>query len=178
MHIIVAVLTSLVTALWILHRLAEMGVDLGGLNPWLWRRRRRWKQKYEANPVFALERPMEASALLITAVAKSEGDMTSDERQLVLKLFEDEFHLSDRDAAGLLSSSVFLLRDGTDVRANLEAVLEPSIDRFTADQASSAVTLMKRVASASGEAGPHQTDLVQSVEALFDRKFRPRGKWE
>lgn len=33
MHIVLAALGSIVTLLWVLHRLAEMGIDLGGLDP-------------------------------------------------------------------------------------------------------------------------------------------------
>lgn len=40
MHIVLGLLGTLVTILWLLYRLAEMGIDLGGLNPWAWRRRR------------------------------------------------------------------------------------------------------------------------------------------
>ena len=43
MHIILGALGTIVTILWLLHRLAEMGVSLGGLNPWLWQRRRKWR---------------------------------------------------------------------------------------------------------------------------------------
>ena len=51
----------LVTVLILLSRLADAGIDLGGLNPFLWRRRRAWRQKQGAihrqanrfNPVIA-----------------------------------------------------------------------------------------------------------------------------
>jgi len=46
MHVIIGFLGSVVTILWLLHRLAEMGIDMGGLNPWTWRRRRNFRQKY------------------------------------------------------------------------------------------------------------------------------------
>ena len=112
MHLIIAALGSIVTILWLLHRLAEMGIDLGGLNPWAWRRRRKWRNAYEANPIYAIESPMEATALLIAATAKADGDMSLDEKKAILAMFENDFHLSDRDAAALLTSSTHLLGTG------------------------------------------------------------------
>ena len=99
MHIVIAALGSLVTILWLLHRFAEMGIDLGGLNPWAWRRRRKWRAMYEANPIYSITSPMELTALLIAATAKADGDMSADEKLAILNLFERSFHLSDRDAA-------------------------------------------------------------------------------
>jgi len=43
MHIIIAFLGTIVTILVLLDRLAQAGISLGGLNPFLWRRRRKWK---------------------------------------------------------------------------------------------------------------------------------------
>ena len=37
MHIILGVLGAVITILILLNRLAEAGIDLGGLNPFLWR---------------------------------------------------------------------------------------------------------------------------------------------
>ena len=89
-----------------------MGIDLGGLNPWAWRRRRNWRQKFEANPIYSIASPMELAALLVAATAKADGDMSLEEKQTILGLFEREFHLSERDAASLLTASTHLLGSG------------------------------------------------------------------
>ena len=62
MPAILGLLGTIVTILWLLYRLAEMGIDLGGLNPFLWRRRRKWKKHYEANPIYKIDSPMEATS--------------------------------------------------------------------------------------------------------------------
>lgn len=80
MHVL-GLLGTIVTILWLLHRLAEMGIDLAGLNPFLWRRRRRWRNNYQANPIFKIDSPLEATALLVTAIAKADGEMSSKEEQ-------------------------------------------------------------------------------------------------
>ena len=146
MHILIGLLGSIVTILWLLHRLAEMGIDLGGLNPWLWRRRRAWRQQHDANPIFSIEDPMEATALLMTAVAKADGDMSSAERRQLLATFESEFSLSSRDAGALLNASVHLLGRGDEVREDVGSVMKSSIDTFTEEQAASAIELISSVA--------------------------------
>jgi len=178
MHVIIGFLGSVVTILWLLHRLAEMGIDLGGLNPWAWRRRRNFRQKYEANPIFAIDSPLEATALLATAVAKAEGDMTGAEKQAVLKAFEPEFSLSERDASALLTSSVHLLGNGHDLRTAMDKVLKPSIDQFSQVQAESALKLLTRIADADGDRSAGQNQLITQVESAFARKLAPIKKWD
>ena len=81
MHIILGILGSLITVLILLNRLADAGIDLGGLNPYLWQRRRKWRNKYEGNPVFKIESPMDAAAILMVATAKADGDISLDEAE-------------------------------------------------------------------------------------------------
>ena len=178
MHVIIGLLGSIVTILWLLHRLAEMGIDLGGLNPFLWQRRRKWSKQYEANPIFILEGPMEATALLITATAKADGDMSSEEKQAILSIFENEFQLSKRDAAGLLISSSHLLGKGDEVRDQLDKVLKPSLGNFTKEQAISAIELIKRISELGSPPTEMQSDLTQKATAILERPMTPKGKWE
>ena len=70
MHILIAFLTALASVLYAMDRL---GVDIGWLNPWAWRRRRRWMKQLHTNPAFNLDSPLEAMALLLLATAKIEG---------------------------------------------------------------------------------------------------------
>jgi hypothetical protein len=110
MPVIIGMLGSIVTILWILYRLAEMGITLGGLNPFLWRRRRAWRQKYEANPLFSLTEPLDVTALLAVATAKADGDMSAAERHALLADFEKTFSLNARKASELLTASVHSAR--------------------------------------------------------------------
>lgn len=178
MHIVLGFLGTVVTILWLLHRLAEMGIDLGGLNPWLWQRRRKWRQQYETNPIFAINDPMDSTALLMTAVAKADGDMTSAEKDELLAVFQEEFSLSKRDAAGLLLASTHLLGRGEEVRSNLEGVLKPSLESFSEEQAGSAIGLLKRISESGGPASEQQIDLIISASEILNKRATPRGKWD
>ena len=178
MHVIIGLLGSIITILWLLHRLAEMGIDLGGLNPFLWQRRRKWKKQYEANPIFILDGPMEVTALLITATAKADGDMSSEEKREILSIFENEFKLSKRDAASLLISSSHLLGKGDEVRDQLDKVLNPSLDNFTKEQAVSAIELLQRISEIGGPATEMQSELIHKATAILERPLTPKKKWE
>ncbi len=177
MHIILAALGSIVTILWLLHRLAEMGVSLGGLNPFLWRRRRAWRKQFEANPLFTLTEPLEITALLALATAKADGDMSATERQALLAEFESTFALNQRKAAELLTSSAHLLGDGAALREHLEDLLAKSRESFNAAQLASALDLLERVAAKSGTASAQQRELIARVRAVLAPEPQPKGTW-
>lgn len=177
MHIVLGFLGSVVTILWLLHQLAEMGIDLGGLNPWLWKRRRKWRSQHEANPIFAVEDPMEATALLMAAVAKADGDMSSTAKQQLLERFQSEFSLSKRDSAGLLISSVHLLGKGDEIRSNLAGVMKPSIEVFSQEQAESAMDLISKVADIDGKRSELTDELVTEATNILSARTQPSDKW-
>lgn len=175
MHIILGALGTIVTILWLLHRLAEMGVSLGGLNPWLWRRRRKWRAQHVANPIYKVDRPLDATALVLTAVAKADGDISAQDKAMLLGIFENEFRLSARDAASLLTASTHLFGRGDEMRDNLKGVLAPSLDAFSDEQVASVKALMSKVGGADATA--LQRELIERVTEVFAATEKPAGKW-
>ncbi len=178
MHVILGFLATVVTILWLLYRLAEMGIDLGGLNPFLWQRRKKWVKHHDANPVFKITSPMEVTALLITATAKADGDMSAEERDAILSMFENEFHLSREGAAALLTSSSHLLGTGEEVRNGLNNVLAPSLENFSGEQASSAVELLRKISTISGPITVSQDQLISNASSILQQVTAPKGKWQ
>jgi len=177
MHIILGVLGTIITILWLLHRLAEMGVTLGGLNPFLWNRRRKWKKHHDANPIFKITSPMEATALLLTATIKADGDMSSEDKAELLSIFACEFHLNAKDSQGLLVSSCHLLGKGDEIQDNLTGVLKPSIESFSSEQAESAITLLNRVGSMSTPVSESQQNLIAQASKLLSLTNQTKPKW-
>ena len=177
MHVILGALGTLVTILWLFYRLAEMGIDLGGLNPFLWQRRRRWRKHYDANPVYKLSSPLEVTALLMTAVVKADGDMSAEEKAEILKMFSEEFHLSKKDAVGLLISSSHLLGKGEEVHENLKQVLAPSLPNFTPEQAESAKNLLARVSCIDGPSSELQDQLITNTNRIISSRISQTSKW-
>lgn len=176
MHVVLGLLGTIVTMLILLNRLAEAGIDLGGLNPFLWQRRRAWRKKYEGNPLYQLDDPMEVTALLTIAAAKCDGDMTGEEKQLILKLFADEFHLSRKDSSALMLSSVYLLKDSADVTDNLSRVIAPGKEKFTPEQADSAVAMVSRVVD-FGVVSVVRKAFLEKVRKELQPEQANNGKW-
>ncbi len=178
MHIILAFLGSIVTILILLSRLANAGIDLAGLNPFLWKRRRKWKQNMEGNPIFRIESPLDVTALLATATAKSDGDMSAEEKKTLLSLFQSEFNMNKKDAAGLLISSAYLLGDGEELSKNMDKIIKPSLDKFTDEQAKSALVLLDKVCHVDSSTKELKHEFVSNVKNAFSRKFDQKGKWD
>ena len=177
MHYLIIILGSVTPILILLLRLREAGVDFGWLNPFLWNRRRKWRQKIDRDPIFAIDSPMDVTALLMVTVAKCDGDMSAEQKKLILDLFEEEFHLSRREASALLNSSVFLLKDGATVRSNPGKVLAPVREQFTHEQADSARSLIARVGSCEGKPSEMQAELIQKIWAALPKPVLQEAKW-
>ena len=177
MHIVLALLGTIVTILILLNRLAEAGIDLGGLNPFLWQRRRKWRKMYEGNPLYKIDQPMDATAILMVAAVKADGDMSKEDKGKLLHLFETDFSLNKKDAAGLLMSSVHLLGDGNELRGDVAKFLAPSKESYSEEQARSAVTLISRVAGADDERHENARELVQQVEAILKAPSSIQKTW-
>lgn len=178
MHVILGLLGTIVTILILLNRLAEAGIDLGGLNPFLWHRRSKWQKQFEGNPIYFIESPMDAAALLVAATAKADGDMSSEEKRSILASFREEFNLSKRDAASLLISSAYLLGKGEEVRINLKKVLKSSIEKFTEEQAKSTLDLMNKVCELETSGGELKREFIGQTRQIFEKHFTPKGKWQ
>ncbi len=177
MHIILGALGTIVIILILVNRLSENGIDIGWLNPFAWKRRRDWAKKYHANPVYSIRSPMEITALLMVALTKSEGDMSSEQKQELKSKFQEVFHLNEEKAAGLINSSVFLLKDDMGVVRNMSKLLEPSIEAFTEEQAKSAYELLSHISSFDGPPNSFQQETVSSFGRVIRARIGTTEEW-
>lgn len=177
MHILLGLLGALVTILVLLHRLAAIGIDLGGLNPFLWRRRRTWRQKYEANPIFSLDDPIDIAALLVVGVAKIDGDMSVQEKRALLGEFETTFALTASKATELFGSSAHLIGDGQVLQTQIDDVLAGRRELFSPQQVDSVLEMMERVAHIDGAPTIQQLALIDNVRRCLALPQAPRGTW-
>ncbi len=175
MPYLLGLLGMIVTVVVLLNRLADAGIDLGGLNPFLLRRRRAWRQKFEANPLFGLEDPMEVVAVLAVGVAKADGDMSAEQKQALLMSFERTFGLDEQAARDLLVSSAHLVGDGQILRNQVQDVVAPGSKRFSDSQVESTLSLMEEIAAVEGASAPQQ-ELIAGVRDAF-RDDGPAGTW-
>ena len=176
MHIILSLLGTIVTVLVLLSRLADAGISLGGLNPFLWKRRRQWEKQLSGNPIYNINDPMDASALLMIAAAKIDGDMIGTEKSIILSAFEDEFGLSKKEAAGLLISSVYLLGRGDGITAKLDKIIKPSLMNCTEAQSHSTISLLEGLCKANLEPSDLRREFVAQASRLLKSPFQTLGK--
>ena len=165
MHIILALLGSVVTILVLLSRLTDLGIRLPNLNPFLWWRRRQWRQRYEEKPLYSLTDPQEVAALLLVITAKIDGDMSSEQKEKVLNIFENQFHLSAKQAEDYLTSSIYLIRDELELISQVPKILESSKPSFSETQVNSILDLMTEVSICEGQARQVHRDFINEVRA-------------
>ena len=136
MHILLGLLGSIITVMYFLDR---MGIDLGGLNPFYWYRRRAFAKKYGSDPIFSIEDPVHVAALLVIGTAKLDGDMTAEQKQAAQSQFESELRLDEREASQLFGSAAHLLAAPQLLDRQMRKLAEANKDRFSPDQAQSII---------------------------------------
>jgi uncharacterized tellurite resistance protein B-like protein len=177
MHIILGILGSIITILVLVNRISQTGVDLGKFNPFAWHRRRNWQKKYYADPAFSMDRPMEAVAGLLYVMAKCSGEITREQKECILEIFETEFRLGERQAIELLTSSSFLLKDEDKVLENLKNFLKPSLAKFDVEKRASTLDLLQKVADCEGTRTSKQEEFMNKVAPFFQESLEPQRKW-
>jgi uncharacterized tellurite resistance protein B-like protein len=174
---VVAVITALAGLIWALSALTRSGFDFNSLNPFLAIRRWRWSRDYGAKPIFKLDRPMDAAALLMVATTKADGAMSSDQKQALLSMFAERFELSASEASQLLAATIHMLRDELSIAESVDKILTPSGARFEAAQANDLLAMMRKLAAMDGSINAEQERLLAATEQYFARINAPQQKW-
>ena len=110
---------------------------------------------------------MDAIALLLAATAKVDGDISSEEKGELKKIFEDTFNQTPQEASALLVSSTYLLNHRDDILGRPEEVLARSLPKFTESQRSSSAELFTRISLVGGAASESQKELVEKIRAIL-----------
>ncbi len=177
MHIILAALGLIVTILILFKRLSDAGIDIGWLNPFAWQRRRAWRKKYDGNPVFLLDKPLEVAALLATSVAKIDGEISREEKEILLSLFQSEFGKTEQEASELLMSSIFIFGNGEDALSKPEKILERSLSEFSEEQAQSVMKLLQAIKDIDRSNVDAKEQYLGRIFNVFDKQFGSKGNW-
>jgi hypothetical protein len=176
MHVILGVLGLIVTILILINRLSDSGIDLGWLDPFKWRRRRNWAKRYHANPTYCVDDPMEATACLMYTIVKFSGDISMEEKAFLLSTFEKEFELTSTEAAQLLSTCSYLIKNENSIQANLKKFLKPSLPCFSEVQKNSACVLLKKTAYMKSDPNDIQQAFLDNILSELRPTISPR-KW-
>ena len=174
MHVVIALLGGLATILYLLNHL---GVDIGWLNPYWWKRRRQWAAKYQGDPIHSIEDPLQVAALLIIGVAKIAGDLTAEQKQAIRDQFSEKFSMSEKETSDLLGSATHLLAAPQLVGTQLKELARRNTDRFSSEQAESMLVMMEKTAAAEGEPSDEQREYLYEMRAAFAPQPKGDGTW-
>ena len=174
---IIAVITAIAGLVWALTSLQRSGFDLNSLNPFLAWRRWQWRQTYGNKPLYKLDRPIDAAAVLVLGMAKAEGEVSSEQKKVLQELFQSEFDISRDAASELLLASSHLIRDELSLLDRLDKILEPSAARFEREAADSLLRMMRRIATVDGPMNAEQERLLEATERYFIGRFETSRRW-
>ncbi len=174
MHIVLGILGSLVTLFYLLDRL---GIDIGGLNPFYWYRRRAFAKRYGADPIYSIDDPMHVASLLIIGAAKLDGDLTAEQHTVAHAEFEKNFNLDAKQASDLFGSAAHLLAAPQLLENQLNKLADKTVPRFTPEQSESLVEIMTTVASTGGGLSTTQREFIDGIRARSGSTTEPQGTW-
>ena len=174
MHILIAFLGSLITVFYLLDRL---GIDIGGFNPFHWRRKRAWSRQYHGDPIYSVEDPLHVAALLILGTAKLDGTVRAEQKRVALERFETVFSLEPKESTELVGSAVHLLGAPQVIDAQLQGLADKNKNCFTQEQADSMVQLMVEVVSADGEVTAARSAFIENMRTHFEPPQKKQGTW-
>jgi len=174
MHILLGLLGSIATILYVLDRL---GINLGGMNPFHWYRRRAFVKKYGSDPIYSIEDPVHIAALLVIGAAKLDGDLTAEQKKAAQDQFVSEFSMDAREASQLFGSAAHLLAAPQLIDTQLEKLADRSKDGFSSEQAGSLMQMMVKVASADGSLSARQQEFIDSVRSAYIKEAKGEGTW-
>ena len=157
--------------------LRELDIDVARLNPFQWTRKRKWLKKYNADPLFAIKCPMEATAGLIYVMAKCSGDVSKEQKGCMLNLFQTEFKMDEGTAVELLSSCSVLMKDEDIIIDNLKKYMKPSIEKFDSEKKTSALSMIQHVANCEGNISGKQSKFMSQAAPYFRLADAPDQKW-
>lgn len=177
MHIILSVITALGGLIWAIVALQRSGFDINSLNPFLWHRHNQWRKKYDAKPIYKLLEPLDVAALLLLGIAKCEGEVSAEQKQMLVSIFEQDFHLSPDQASDQLLASSHFLRDEIYLVDNINKILEKSSSKFIDTQVNSLLSLMQQVAEVESPINQEQQKLVGATRLYFAKIIKDSGTW-
>lgn len=177
MHIVIAAITALAGLVWALNSLQNSGFNLNSLNPFAWARRRRWAKLYGTRPLYNLAKPMEAAAAIVVGLLKQEGEVSREQKQVVIDLFRSSFNLDGQGAVELFASSAHLVKDEVSFELSIKNILNPSSPKFTPDMVSSFIAILDEVASLEGPPSRAQCAIIERVKDEFKIMGISDSKW-
>ena len=163
MHIVIGLISALAGLVWALNALQRSGFTWASVNPFLWARRRKWEKQHGLKPLYKLSDSMEVAAVLITGLAKQNGDVSKETKDFIIQLFSEEFQLDKEAASDLLVSSLFLCKDEVDFSNCVPSIIRMSQCEFSEKQKTTLLEMMERTAHAGGGVTEEQRAVLRKT---------------
>jgi len=177
MHIVLSIITALAGLAWALSSLQKSGFDFNSLNPFLWQRRSAWRKKHDTKPIYKLSEPLDVAAILLLGIAKCEGEVSVEQKNKLIEIFQNEFHLSPDQASDQLLASSHLLRDEIYIVDNISNLMERSGPKFSPSQTTSLLSLMEQVSMIESPINEEQRKLISATQKYFAKIQKGSDKW-
>lgn len=177
MHYLIGLITAIAGLVWALNSLQSSGFKLSTFNPFAAYRRWQFSKRLNAKPLHTLTDPIDVAAVLLMGTAKCEGVITPQQKQCIQHIFENNFHLSNKEASDLMVATAHLLRDEIYIGDEVDKILEHSGAEFSKEQVESVVSLMGQVADIDGEHNHEQTELIIKTNNFFNKLHTNSKDW-
>jgi hypothetical protein len=157
--------------------LRRFGIDVGWLNPFSFIHRQRWRRKVSTPPLYALTHPVDVVAVMALATVQTTGAISTQQKAGVQDLLCKQLQMNAGDATNLWLSSSHLLRNRALELSEVPSVLAPSADKFTDYHVQTLQSVMRDAAMIEPPINPAQQQLIDTVDAFFERKKAATGAW-
>lgn len=168
MHILLALLSALGAVAFFVIRAnyaAQAARDLGdaatevkGLV-----RRSRWKRRTKVDHIRAVRNPRLAAAVMMCAMAKSDGDLSQCEVAAILCQLRGPLGLADAEAKEILAEARWLTGDMKELSAMLRRASTPIQALCSDDERAELIQMLTAVAEADGPANDIQRDALDRL---------------
>ena len=120
---------------------------------------------------------MEAAAVILYTAAKLSGDISKEQKSVLLDIYESDFKLSSGEAVELLSSNAYLIKDEERIYNDLEKFIGPSRENFSESQVSSTLNLLVRVLEVEERISDKQLEFQKRVEKALQPEIKQSANW-
>lgn len=177
MHILVAILTALGGAAFLLYRLywgyrtaREIGEAVGDAGKAI--RKARWKHKSRhKDPLYALDDPREAATILMLAVGRADGPLSDGARDAILARMTGELQMSQAEASDMLSYLAWATQDITDYHSKMRRIVAPILNSCNAEECGDLIRMLETVAAT----GLGKSPIKQQIINRYDQVLREGG---
>lgn len=127
-------------------------------------RRRQW-EKQNVTPLFAIEKPRELVATLGLALLKCGGDLTMEQKDSLIRLYEEELQFSPKEAIEMYSYASYLISTDPNYAEKVKDICAPAMANFSDSQRESAMDLLAGLVDTLTDG---QQRLLNEVRMVFD----------